>query len=157
MLLRKGVYRYEYVDDWEMFSEKTLLEKEEFYTNLHMEYITDTDYIHAKRVCKDFEIKNLGEYHDLYLKNDTLLLADVFQNFRKMFLKIYCLDLTKFLSALELAWEAAFKKTEVKLELLTDIDILLMVEKGIKGRTCHAIHRCAKANNKYMKDYDKNK
>ena len=79
MLLRKGVYPYEYMDDWEKFNETTLPEKEEFYSNLNMEDITDADYMHAKRVCKDFEIKNLGEYHDLYLKSDTLLLADVFE------------------------------------------------------------------------------
>ena len=72
-----------------------------------MEGITDADYMHAKRVCKDFEIKNLGEYHDLYLKSDTLLLADVFENFRKMCLKIYRLDPAKFLSASGLAWQAA--------------------------------------------------
>ena len=106
---------------------------------------------------EDFEIKNLGEYHDLYLKSDTLLLADVFENFRKMCLKLYHLDPVKFLSAPGLAWQAALKKTEVKLELLTDIDMLLMVEKGIRGGICHAIHQYAKANNKYMKDYDKNK
>ena len=85
--------------------------------------------MHAKRVCKDFEIKKLGEFHDLYLKSDTLLLADVFENFRKMCLKIYRLDPVKFLSAPGLVWQAAFQKTEVKLELLTDIDILLMLEK----------------------------
>ena len=157
MLLRKGVYLYGYMKDWERFNETTLPEKEEFYSNLNMEDITDADYMHAKRVCKDFEIKNLGEYHDLYLKSDTLLLADVFENFRKMCLKIYHLDPVKFLSAPGLAWQAALKKTEVKLELLTDIDMLLMVEKGIRGGICHAIHRYAKANNKYMKDYDKNK
>ena len=86
----------------------------------------------GKRVCKDFEIKNVGEYHDLYLKSDTLLLADVFENFRKMCLKIYQLDPAKFFSATGLAWQAALKKTEVKLELLTDTDMLLMVEKGIR-------------------------
>ena len=86
----------------------------------------------GKRVCKDFEIKNVGEYHDLYLKSDTLLLADVFENFRKTCLKIYQLDPAKFLSAPGLAWQAALKKTEVKLELLTDTDMLLMVEKGIR-------------------------
>ena len=86
----------------------------------------------GKRVCKDFEIKNVGEYHDLYLKSDTLLLADVFENFRKMCLKIYQLDPAKFFSAPGLAWQAALKKTEVKLELLTDTDMLLMVEKGIR-------------------------
>ena len=94
--------------------------------------------LHAwKRVFKDFEIKNLGEYHDLYLKSDTLLLADVFENFSKMCLNIYQLDPAKFLSAPGLAWQAALKKTAVKLELLTDIDMLLMVEKGIRGGTYH--------------------
>ena len=93
-----------------------------------MEDITDADYMHAKRVCKDFEIKHLGEYHDLYLKRDTLLLADFFENFIKMFLKMYHLDPVKFFSSPGLAWQAALKKTEVKLELLTDIDMLLMIE-----------------------------
>ena len=119
--------------------------------------ITDADYAHAKRVCKDFQMKNLREYHDLYVQSDTLLLADVFENFRNMCLKIYELDPAKFLSAPGLAWQAALKKTKVKLDLLTDIDMLLMVEKGIRGGICHSIYRYAKANNKYMKDYDKNK
>ena len=85
------------------------------------------------------------------------MLADVFENFRNMCLKIYELDPAKFLSAPGLAWQAALKKTKVKLDLLTDIDMLLMVEKGIRGGICHSIYRYAKANNKYMKDYDKNK
>ena len=110
-----------------------------------MEDITDADYMHPKRVCKEFEVKNLGEYHDL--KSDTLLLADVFENFRKMCLKIYHLDPAKLLSAPGLAWQGALKKTKVKLELSTDIDMLIMVEKGIRGGICHAIHRYAKANN----------
>ena len=93
----------------------------------------------------------------MYLKSDTLLLADVFENFRKMSLKFYHLDPVKFVSAPGLAWQAALKKTEAKLELLTDTDMLLKIEKGIRGGICHAIHRYAKANNKYMKDYDKNK
>ena len=122
-----------------------------------MENITDEDYMQAKRVCKDFDIKSLGEYYVLYLNSDTLLLADVFENFRKICLKIYHLILAKFLSAPRLARKAALKKTEVKLELLTDINMLLMVEKEIKGGICHANHRYAKANNKYMNDYDRNK
>ena len=132
------------MDDWEKFNETSLPEKEDFYSHLNMEDITDADYAHAKRVCKDFEIKNLGEYHDLYVQSNRLLLADVFENSRNMCLKIYKLD-------------PAFKKTKVKLDLLTDIDMLLMVEKGIRGGICHSIYRYAKANNKYMKDYDKNK
>ena len=87
--LRKGVYLYQYMDDWEKFNETTLPKKREFYSNLNMEEITEAGYMHGKRVCKDFEIKNLGEYHYLYLKSDTSLLADVFENFRKMCLKIY--------------------------------------------------------------------
>ena len=105
-----------------------------------MEDITDSDFMHAKGLSKDFEIKHLAEYHDLYLKSDTLLLTDVFENFRKMCLKIYHLDPVKFLSAPELTWQAALKKTEVKLELFADIDMLLMVEKGIRGGICHTIH-----------------
>ena len=110
-----------------------------------------------KEFAKILKGKHLFEYHDLYLKSDTLLLADVFKNFRKMSLKIYQLDPAKFLSAPGFAWQAALKKTEVKLELLTDIDMLLMVEKGIRGGICNTIHQSAKADNKYVKDYDKNK
>ena len=92
----------------------------------------------------------------MYVQSNTLLLADVFENFRNMCLEIYELDPAKFLSAPGLAWQAALKKTKVKLDLLTDIDMLLMVEKGIRGGICHSIYRYAKANNKYLKDYDKN-
>ena len=97
--MRKGVYHYEYMDDLEKFNETSLPEKEDFYNYLNMEDITDADYVHAKRVCKDFEIKNIGEYNDFYVESDTLLLADVFENFRNMCLKIHELDPAKFLSA----------------------------------------------------------
>ena len=105
---------------------------------------------------KELKLKNLSDYHDLYVQSDTLLLADVFENFRNKCIEIYELDPAHFLSAPGLAWQTCLKKTGVKLELLTDIDMLLMVEKGIRGGICHAIHRFAKANNKYMKNYDKN-
>ena len=81
-MLQKGVYPYEYMDDWEKFKEASLPKKEDFYSHLNMEGITDVDYAHPKRVCKDFKIKNLGEYHDLYLQSDALLLADVFENLK---------------------------------------------------------------------------
>ena len=93
----------------------------------------------------------------MYLQIDTLLLADVSDNFRNMFLKIYKLDPAKFLPAPELAWQAALRKTKVKLDLLTDIDMLLIVERGIRRGICHSVYRYSKANNKYMKYYDKNK
>ena len=87
----------------------------------------------------------------------TLVLADVFENFRNMCLKIYELDTANFFSASRLVWQAALEKTKVKLDLLTDIDMLLMVEKDIRRGICHSVYRYAKANNNYMKDYDKNK
>ena len=92
LLLWKGVYPFEYIDDWEKFNETSLLEKEEFYSHLNMEGITDADYVHAKEVSKDFEIKNVGEYHDLYVQIDTVLLAGVFENFRNKCLEMYQLD-----------------------------------------------------------------
>ena len=99
---------------------------------------------------------DIGDYHDLYVQCDTLLLADVFEKFRDTCIEIYGLDPSHFLSAPGLAWQACLKKTEVKLELITDYDMILMIEKGIRGGICQATHRYAKANNKYMKNYDKN-
>ena len=156
LLLRKGVYPYEYMDNWERFEETTLPNKESFYSNLNMENIDDIDYRHGNNVFKRFELKNLGEYHDLYVQSDTLLLADVFENFTNTCLKVYELDPAHFLSLLGLVWQACLKKTNVKLELLTDYDMLLKVEEEIRGRICHSIHRYAKVNNKYMENYNKN-
>ena len=113
--------------------------------------------MHAQKVFEEFRLKNLGDYHDFYVQSDTLLLADVFENFRNKCIEIYELDNAHFLSAPGLAWQAWLKMTEVELELLTNIDMLLMPEKGIRGGICQAIHRYAKANNKYMKNYDKDK
>ena len=121
-----------------------------------MANIEDIDYRHDNNVFRRFKLKNLGEYHDLYVQSDNLLLADVFENFRNTFLKVYELDPAHFLSLPGLAWQTCLKKTNIKLELLTDYDMLLMVEEGIRGGICHSIHRHAKANNKYMKNYDKN-
>ena len=122
-----------------------------------MENIDDIDYRHGNSVFQRFKLKHLGEYHDLYVKSDTLLLRDVFENFKNMCIKVYELDPFHFLSLPGLAWQACLKKTNVKLNFSTDYDMLLMVEEGIRVGICHAIHRHAKANNKYMKNYDKNK
>ena len=144
------------MDDWEEFDETTIPPKEAFYSNLNLKGVSDAYYEHAQKVWEVFEIKNRGEYHDLYAQSDTLLLADVFENFRNMCLEIYELDPIYFVSAPKLAWQTCLKKTKVKLELLTAYDMLLMVEKGIRGEICQVIYRYAKANNKYMKNYDKN-
>ena len=146
LLLRKGVYPYEYMDNWERFNETSLPNKESFYSNLNMENIEDIDYTHGNNVFKIFELKNL------YVQRDTLLLADVFENSRNKCLEVYELDPAHFLSLPGLAWQECLKKTNVELELLTDYDMLLMVEEGIRGGLCHSIHRYAKANNKYMEN-----
>ena len=136
-MLQKGVYPYEYMDDWEKFNETSLPEKEDFYSHLNMEDINDADYTHAKRVCRDFHTRNVGEYHDLHVQSDTLLLAGVFNNFQNMYFEIYGIDPTHFLSAPGLACQTVLKKTKVKLDILTDIEMLLMVQKGIRGRIWH--------------------
>ena len=124
LLLRKVVYPYEYMDCWEKFNGTKLPDKESFYSELNKEGITDEDYVHAQKVWDVFEIKNLGEYHDLYVQSDAILLAEVYENFRDKCIEIYQLDPAHFLSAPGLAWQACLKKTGVELELLTDNDML---------------------------------
>ena len=139
LLLRKGVYPYKYMDNWEGFNETSLPSKESSYSNLNMEDIDDIDYRQGN-VFNKFKLNNLGDYHDLYVQSDTLLLADVFENFRDMCLKEYEIDPAHFLSLPGLAWQACLKKTNIELELLTNYDMLLMVEEGIRGGICHSIH-----------------
>ena len=154
LLLRKGVYPYGYMDSWERFNETSLPPKKDFYSELVLEGISEKDYNHAQKVFEEY-CAGMGHYHDLYVQTDTSLLADVFEKVREKCTEIYGLDPSYFLSASGLAWQACLKKTEVKLELLTDYHMLLMVEEGIRGGMSQSIHRCAKANNKYMKNYDK--
>ena len=156
LLIRKGVYSHQYMDSSEGFDEASLSDKKSFYSELNLEDITDKDYVHAQKVFKELKLKDLGNYHDLYVQSGTLLIADVFGKFRNKCIEIHELDPAHFLSAPGLACQACFKKIKAELELLTNIDILLMTEKGIRGGICHVIHRHAKANNKYMKNYDKN-
>ena len=110
LLLRKGVYPYEYMDNLEKFDETSLSDKESFYSSLNMENISDIDYRNGNNVFKKFKLKNLGEYHDLYVQSDTLLLADVFENFRNMCIKVCEFDPAHFLSLPGLAWQACLKK-----------------------------------------------
>ena len=156
LLLRKGIYPYKYMDIWERFNETSLPSKEDFYSNLNMENIDNIDYRHGNNVFKIFELENLGQCHDLYVQSDTFLLADAFENFRDMCIKEYELNPAYFLSLPGLTWQACLKKTNIELELLTDYDMLLMVGEGIRGGIPHSIHRYAKANNKYMKNYNNN-
>ena len=120
------------MDNWERFDEASLPNKESFYSNLNMENIDDIDYRHGNNVFKRFKFKNLGEYHNLYVQSDTLLVADVFENFRNTCLKVYELDPANFSLSPGLARQACLKKTNIKLELLTDYDMLSMVERRNK-------------------------
>ena len=118
LLLRKGVYPYEYIDNLEIFDETSLPDKESFYSSLNMENIDDIDYRHGNNVFKKFKLKNLGEHHDLYVQSDTLLLADVFENLRNMCMKVYELDPAHFLSLPGLAWQACLKKNKRKIRII---------------------------------------
>ena len=150
LLTKKGIYPYEYMNSSEKLKETQLPSKETFYSRLHNEGISDENYAHAKNVWKTFEMKNLEDYHNLYNQVDVLLLADVFENFRDICIKNYNLDPAHYYTAAGLAWDAALKLTEVKLELLCDPDMLLMVEKGIRGGISMISNRHGKAYNKYM-------
>ena len=123
---------------------------------MNLENISNEHHEHVQKVWNVFEIKNRGEYHDLFVQSDTLLLADVFENFRNMCIDIYGLDPVYFVSATALAWQACLKKTGVKLELITYYNMILIIEKGVRGGICRETHRYAKSNNKYMNNYDKN-
>ena len=150
LLLRNGVYPYEYMSSWDKFEETQLPPKEAFHSNLNMSDISKYDYEHTQKVWKEFKLKNLGEYHDLYLKNDVLLLSNVFETFRNNCLEYYKLGPAHFYTSPGLAWQACLKKMGVRIELLTDFDMLLMFECGIGGGITQAVHRYMKANNKYM-------
>ena len=112
--------------------------------------VKEEDYEHTNRTWKEFDLKDLGEYHDLYLKMDVILLANVFEEFRKVCLKNYGLDPADFNTAPVLAWKACLKKTRIRLEPLLDSDMLLMFERGIRGGITQSVNRWAKANNPYM-------
>ena len=154
LVSRKGVYPYEFMDDFEKFKKQSLPKKTSFFSRLKQEKVSDEDFEHAQKVWKEFELKNMGDFHDLYLKTDVLLLADVMENFRKLCEKHYELDPAHFFTVPGMAWDAMLKMTGIKLDLLEDVDMLLMIEKGIRGGISNAFKRYAKANNKFMKDFD---
>ena len=156
LMVRKGVYPYDYMDSFDKFN-SPLPKKEEFYSILNNEHISDENYQHAKNVWNTFNLKNMGEYHDLYLQSDILLLTDVFENFRKTCLEYYKLDPCHYFTSPGLSWDAMLKMTDIKLELMTDIDMFQFIEKGMRGGISYIANRYGKANNKYMTDYDKNK
>ena len=150
LVKQKGFYPYEYMNSLKRFKENKIPSKEAFYSRLTGEGISDEGYEHVKKVWKVFSMKTLQDYHDLYNVTDVLLLADVFENFRNVCMENYKLDPAYYFTAPGLAWDACLKITDVELELLSDIDMLLMIEKGIRGGISMISNRYAKANNKYM-------
>ena len=156
--LRNGIYPYEYMDSFNRFEETENPPKQAYYSILNDQEITDEDYEHSIKIWKEDQIKNLGEYHDLYLKIDVLLLAEIFENFRNVCLKNYELDPAHYYTSPGLSWDALLKFSKQKLELLSDINMIQFIESGIRGGVSMISHRHSIANNKYMiKNYDPDK
>jgi hypothetical protein len=157
LLLRKGVFPYDYVDCIEKLNETSLPPHSAFHNTLKGENISDEDYQHATTVWKMLKIKTLGDYQNLYVKTDVLLLADVFENFRALCLTYYKIDPSHTYTAPGLAWQSCLKMTQVELELFTDPDMYLFMENGIRGGISVISQRFSEANNKYMEGYDPEK
>lgn len=154
LVRKKGIYCYEYIDRWDRYNETELPDQKFFYSKLTSENITDGDYEHAKLVWNEFKIQNLGEYTDLYLKCDVLLLCDIFEKFRCMSLTYYNLDPCHYVSSPALSWDAMLLHTKIKLDLISDVEMYQMIEKGIRGGLAQCSLRHAKANNRYLTDYN---
>ena len=151
---QKGVYPYDFMDSFEKFNQTELPNKDQFYSILNDQHITDDEYDHANKVWNTFMIKTMGEYHDLYLVSDALLLTDVFENFRKTCMQYYKLNPCHYFTSPGLSWDAMLKMNNIKLELMTDIDMFQFNEKGMRGGVSYIANRYGNANNKYMKEYN---
>ena len=154
LMKQKGIYPYDHMDSFDRFNETKLPVQQYFYSILNNEHISDEQYKHAQNVWNTFNLKTMGDYHDLYLKSDILLLADVFENFRMTCLQFYKLDPCHYFTSPGLSWDAMLKMTDIKLELMVDIDMFQFIEKGVRGGISYIANRYGKANNKYMKNYD---
>ena len=158
LLTEKGVYPYDYMNSSDKFNESQLPSIEDFYSQLYEEGITDTQHTRAKVIWENFNIKNLGEYHDLYLMTDVYLLSDVFENFRDMCLNYYGLDPAHYITLPNYSWSAFLSLTGVRLQQIHNKDMYEMIEKGLRGGMTQCAHKKVEANNKYMNEqYDLSK
>ena len=153
LMRQKGVYPYDYMDIFEKFNDPKLPTKKDFYSMLTNTGITDEQYQHAQKVWSTFRLQNMGQYHDLYLKSGVLLLADIFENFRKTCLENIELDPVHYFTTPSLSWDVVLKMTGIKLELINDIDQYQFIKKGMHGGTSYIAHRYGEANNKHMSNY----
>ena len=151
------IYPYEYMDSSERFDRKKLLGKKDFYSLSKDDHISDEDYEQAKKAWNKFGMKNMRGYHDFYLQTDALLLSDVFEEFKSMGFEYCGSDPCHHLNSPGLSWSFILKITGVKLDLATDVDMYQFVEKDMREGFSYITQRCSKANNKYMKTYDKDK
>ena len=154
LLTRKGQFCYEYITSNAVFEEPTLPSKENFYSSLRMQHISDEDYEFAQEVFRTFGCKNLGEYHDLYCGTDVMLLADCFEDFRKLCLSIYQLDPVHFSTAPGLSWQACLKYTGIQLDILTDISMNLFIDAAMMGGFSGVITQHSTANNPHLENWD---
>lgn len=157
LLTRKGVFPYDFVDSFSKLNETQLPNKSEFYNSLTDSDVTMEDYMHANTIWHSFSCKNLGEYSDLYMKTDILLLADVFEQFRTSCMHTYSLDPAHYFTLPGYTWDCMLKYTKINLELLTDVDMLMFIERGIRGGLSQSTKRHSVANNKYLPNYQSNK
>ena len=155
LLKQKGFFPYDYMDNIEKLKDPKPPPQKAFYSKLTGKGINNNNYEHVLRVWKTWNMKTLKDYLELYNETDVLLLADVFENFRDLCLKNYGLDPVYYYTTPGLAWDACLKMTNINLELLSDVDMLLMFEKGIRGGISIISNRYGKANNKYTKDFNK--
>jgi hypothetical protein len=156
LLLRKSIFPYEYITNFDVFNDAKLPSKNHFYSSLTFDTVSNDDYNYAQKVWKEFDCKTLGDYHDIYLELDVCLLADVFTKFRKTIYENYQLEAAHFYSVPGLSFSACLKTTKVELELLTDPEMVLLFESGLRGGVTQCSKRYAKANNKYLENYDEN-
>jgi hypothetical protein len=157
LLLRKGIYPYEHMKTWQSYEEKKLPHQDKFFSSITNEVISETQYQHAKLIWDTFKIKDMGQYTDLYLKTDVMLLTDIFEHFRKTSKTHYKLDPAFYLTLPSLSYDAMLLNTGITLELLHDFEMVRMIQSGIRGGICLCSNRYAEANNMYIDDYDTSK
>ena len=154
LVKEKGVYPYEYMDNFKKFSKNKLPDRSKIFSSLKDECISVGDYLKAIDIWKVLKINSMANYHDLYLKTDVLLLADVFEKFISTCLDYYGLDPCHYFSNPKLSWDAMLKMTRIELDLISDIDMHLFIEKEMRSGISYIAKRHTKANNKYMECYD---